>query len=449
MVRDEETEEEEVHGLTFLQLSPRKRAAALISKGKHTPGEFQDMVKKEHEDALLRKAEAESMKNDAQDHSAQLEKTLLKLSAQHETLEKKDVQWAKQVQSHSDQVDEKPEEDPMKQMRANREHEKKKALLKMLNVDSKRLHSNKLAAIAAQISTTGPFDKITKLIQELIERLLQEAADEANHKGWCDKEMTEAKEQRGRKSLMVKELNDALANNEARRDILATEVEKLTSEIAELESALEKATKQREEESEENGVTVKEAEEGKQAIEEALDMLDKFYKTAAKNTVLAQTAQAPEMPDAGFDEAYTGGQAGAKGILGMMEVIRDDFARTVKVTETAEKTAAKDFMEFETETKMSLATKTNTKTAKEQELAETNDTIGVDGESMETEQKLLDKSLQELIELQPACVPKVESYEERVAKREQEIQSLKKALCTLDANGPVQTESADCDGFEG
>merc|ERR1719359_2308575 len=194
------------------------------------------------------------MKVDASEHNAQLEKTLEKLSAQHEEQEKKDAKWEKQVQSHADNVQEKPEEDPMKQMKANIEHEKKKALLKMLKVDSNRLHSTKLAAIAAQISSTGPFDKITKLIQELIERLLQEAADEANHQGWCTKSMTEAKEQRNRKAVAIKELNDVLANNEARRDVLTTDVEKLTAEIEELESALSKATKEREDESEENGV---------------------------------------------------------------------------------------------------------------------------------------------------------------------------------------------------
>lgn len=441
-------DEEEERGLAFLQLSPRKKVAALISKSKLAPGEFQDMVRKEHQDSLLRKAEAESMVVDANEHNAELEKTLEKLQAQHDAQEKRDAAWEKHVHSHADNVEEEHEQDPMKQMKLNREHEKRKNIMKMLTVDSKRLHSTKLAALSAQISSTGPFDKITKLIQELIERLLQEAADEANHQGWCNKAMTEAKEQRGRKSSMVAELNELLATNEARRDILDTEVEKLTAEIADLEASLEKTTKARDEESEENSATVKEAEEGKEAIEEALDMLDKFYKTAAKNTVLAQTHQVPEMPDAGFDGAYTGGQSGAKGILGMMEVIRDDFARTVKVTEQAEKASAKDFLEFETETKMSLATKTNTKSAKASELAEVIDTINSDKESMLNEQKLLDKSVQELIELQPACVPKVESYEERVAKREQEIESLKKALCTLDENGPVQTEAGDCGTLE-
>merc|ERR1719158_2351463 len=180
-------------------------------------------------------------------------------------------------------------------------------------------------------------------------------------------------------------------------------------------------------------------------------MLDKFYKTQAKNTVLFEVKQIPDMgdmPDAGFDGAYKGGQSGAKGIIGMMEVIRDDFARTIKFTEKAEKTAAKDFMEFETETKMSLAAKTNTNQAKSAELAETQDTIHADNESMVEEQKLLDKALQELLELQPACVPKVESYADRVAKREQEIESLKKALCTLDEQGPVQTEAGDCGSLE-
>merc|ERR1719388_791518 len=103
-------------------------------------------------------------------------------------------------------------------------------------MDSSKLKSREISALAAQISGS-PFDKITKLIQELIERLLQEAADEADHQGWCTKEMTEAKEQRARKALAIKELNDLLANNEAKRDVLEEEIETVTGEIESLEAS--------------------------------------------------------------------------------------------------------------------------------------------------------------------------------------------------------------------
>merc|ERR1719178_479508 len=96
-------------------------------------------------------------------------------------------------------------------------------------------------------------------------------------------------------------------------------------------------------------------------------------------------------------------------------------------------------MEFETETKTSLGTKTVTKTANEGELTEVEASIDEDNTSLVDEQSLLDKSIQEIIELQPACVETGMSYEDRVAKREQEIESLKEALCTLDKEGPEQT----------
>merc|ERR1719231_1747487 len=52
---------------------------------------------------------------------------------------------------------------------------------------------------------------------------------------------------------------------------------------------------------------------------------------------------------------------------------------------------------------------------------------------MESQTELLITAIEELIELQPACIDTGMSYEERVARREQEIESLKKALCILTA----------------
>merc|ERR1719299_208002 len=108
-------------------------------------------------------------------------------------------------------------------------------VIALLKARSTELESPVLAALATKVAA-DPFVKIKKLIQELIERLLQEAADEANHKGWCDKEFGKAKQSRKLKAEAVKTLNENLAKNEALRDKLTEEIAILTKEIAEPEA---------------------------------------------------------------------------------------------------------------------------------------------------------------------------------------------------------------------
>merc|ERR1719327_571708 len=59
-------------------------------------------------------------------------------------------------------------------------------IISLLKGKGQELKSTLLTSLASRIAA-DPFAKIKKLIQELIERLLQEAANEANQKGWCDK----------------------------------------------------------------------------------------------------------------------------------------------------------------------------------------------------------------------------------------------------------------------
>merc|ERR1719169_200893 len=139
-------------------------------------------------------------------------------------------------------------------------------VLTLLKAKSEQIDSPVLAALASRVAS-DPFVKIRKLIQELIERLLQEAADEANHKGWCDKEFGKAKQQRQTKAEMVTSLNTNLGQNEAKRDKLIEEIAKLDKELAELEASLSSTTKMRNDESAENAATVTEAQEGKEAVE--------------------------------------------------------------------------------------------------------------------------------------------------------------------------------------
>lgn len=319
------------------------------------------------------------------------------------------------------------------------------ALLKSKSVELKSTTLASLASSVASTSGADPFAKIKKLIQELVERLLQEAADEANHKGWCDKEIGKAKQGRDMKAADIKALNQQMAGDEAKRDKLIEEIDLLTTEITELTDSLATITKARTDESAENEATVTEAKEGKEAIEEAIDVLSKFYKTAEKAAAASfvqrrATGVDEDMPDAGFDEKNKGGQSASTGILGMMDVIKSDFERTISETEKQEKQANREFLEFETTTKVSLGTKKVGKSAKEAELTETKSDLTEAKDSMMEKQGALDKSIAELIELQPACIDTGMSYQEKVAKREAEIESLKQALCILGTEGPVNTE---------
>merc|ERR1719160_1319180 len=64
----------------------------------------------------------------------------------------------------------------------------KEAVIDVLRTEGNKMKSMLLLRLASQIAA-DPFAKVKKLIQELIERLLAEAAAEANQKGWCDKSL--------------------------------------------------------------------------------------------------------------------------------------------------------------------------------------------------------------------------------------------------------------------
>merc|ERR1719401_1833940 len=95
----------------------------------------------------------------------------------------------------------------------------KEAVIDVLRTEGNKMKSMLLLRLASQIAA-DPFAKVKKLIQELIERLLTEAASEANQKGWCDKAQADAKQKRDYASEEVEILNGEMAELEARRNKL-------------------------------------------------------------------------------------------------------------------------------------------------------------------------------------------------------------------------------------
>merc|ERR1719171_2730322 len=169
----------------------------------------------------------------------------------------------------------------------------------------------------------------------------------------------------------------------------------------------------------------------------------------APAAALLQAVQGPleVVPDPGFEafDAYRGAQGSAGGILGMMEVIKSDFERTVRITAEQEAKAQTEFQAYVLETKISIAEKEQALKEKQGYLDDAKEALAPAQEKLSLQAGLLKKALTELIELQPACVDTGMSYADRVAMRQAEIAGLKKALCVLESfaeYGPDGTGSS-------
>merc|ERR1719356_552443 len=185
-----------------------------------------------------------------------------------------------------------------------------------------------------------------------------------------------------------------------------------------------KATKLRTEEKAKNTETIADSEEAQTAVAQALSVLKEFYAKAAEATALLQK---PEI----FESPYKGMQAENGGVVGMLEVIESDLARLESDTKAAEATAQKEYDEFMTDSKVDKASKTTDieyKTAKKQDESQA---MVVKKNDLEGTQKELDAALAYFDKLKPSCVDAGVSYEDRVARREDEIKSLKDALRIL------------------
>merc|ERR1719194_270966 len=308
----------------------------------------------------------------------------------------------------------------------------KEKVIKSLVASGNKLGSAVLSALAMRVQA-DPFIKVKKLIQDLIERLVTEAAEEATKKGWCDTEMGKATHTRDSNMAKKMELNANLESLEATKAKLEEDIATLTTEISELNDSLTKQTKLRSDEKAENMDTLDKAKAGLAATKDAYDVLQTFYKKAAKGKVsLLQASPVDADAPAVHSGANKGNQQKAGGILAMLDVIISDFERTIKVTTETEKSAHREFVEFERTSKTSIMSKETGKSQAESDLKSTDSSIVADMDDLDKHQKMLDDTLKELEDLKPACVDTGMSYADRVQKRKDEIDALKKALCELD-----------------
>jgi len=326
--------------------------------------------------------------------------------------------------------------------------DQREAVAFFLEDKARSLHGSRVLSLVAQKVAVDPFKKIVKMIKDMIVKLQEEANEEAEHKGFCDTEMSTNKATRDTKTEESGALKAQAEELTANIEKLATEISELEQGIADIDAAVKTATEERFEEKEKNTATIADAKAGALATGAAMKVLQDFYKKAAMTpegtTVPEPTAepaikwdprianmvlvQVPGAPDT-FEKPYTGMENG--GVMGMLEVVTSDFERLDAETTAAETASAAEYDQFMADSKEDKETKDSSrrmkvteKIDKEGALARTNKDLKSVSEELAAAEAYYEK-------LKPTCIDAGETYEERDARRKAEIESLKEALSIL------------------
>jgi len=302
-------------------------------------------------------------------------------------------------------------------------------VIRMVKDLARKQHAPELAQLASRLGSAirlnhgaDVFAKIKGMISDMVEKLEQEAAEAAELKEWCDKEIGESTEKKEESDALFEKLSTKLNSAEAKSAKLKEEVAQLQKELAELAETQAEMDKIRADEKATYEKNKPELEQGLKGVKLALKILNDYYAKA--------------------DKSHSSSEGAGSGIIGMLEVIESDFTKSITEMVAAEQTAASTYESETNENAIEKTTKEQDVKYKTKEAASldkkaaelTTDRDGVKSE--------LDAVNEYLKSLDDKCTYKVESYEERKARREAEINGLKDALDILESETAfVQTGS--------
>mmetsp|Transcript_37986 Transcript_37986/g.73011 ORF Transcript_37986/g.73011 Transcript_37986/m.73011 type:complete len:702 (+) Transcript_37986:48-2153(+) len=322
------------------------------------------------------------------------------------------------------------------QTRADLAHAEVVVLVKRL---ARQHHSAALAQLASRVAAVlkygaqngeDPFAKVKGLIQDMIAKLQEEAAAEAQEKAYCDEQLAKTKAKK-------EELDDNIEKLTVKIDQATSKSAKLKEEVQELESELAALTKLQAEmdkirqETHADFVTAKDdLELALQGVRKALGVLREYYGGAALlqgGSAMASMMQQPALPP-----AHAKATGAGQGIINILEVVESDFAENLAKENTEEADAQSDYDKTSQENKVAKTLKEQDVKYKTQEiksLKKTLSELSADRESAETEHAAV---MEYYDKIKERCIAKPETYEERKARREAEIAGLKEALSILE-----------------
>jgi len=296
------------------------------------------------------------------------------------------------------------------------------------------------------------FDKIIKMIDDLVGTLKQEQLDDDHKKEYCAAQFDQSDD---KKKALERAGSDAKNAIEVAKESIATAVEEiaaLTAGIKALDKAVADATEQRQEENAEYKDLIASDTTAKEILGFAKNRLNKFYnpkmyKPPAKKELSAEDrivenmsfmqvsahgadTVAPPPPPASMG-AYKKSSESSTGVIAMIDLLVKDLDKEMQTAEVEEKDAQGDYEQMMADSKEKRAEDSKALEDKEGVKANAEKSLVNSKESLASATKELGATLQYIASLHAECDWLLQYFDVRSEARTGEIDALSKAKAVL------------------
>jgi chromosome segregation ATPase len=317
-------------------------------------------------------------------------------------------------------------------------------------------------ALAIQGKKIG-FEKVIKMIDEMVVTLKTEQEDDDHKKEYCAAQFDQSDDKKKSLERAVSDLDTAIA--EAKDGIATTkeEIEALEKSIKALDKSVAEATEQRKEENEDFQQLMASDSAAKEILGFAKNRLNKFYNpklykpppkrelseedraTLAAGGTLAPTeapggiagtgvtvlAQAKPPPPPEAPGAYKKKSGESGGVIAMIDLLVKDLDKEMTVAKTEEKDAQGDYETFMKDSADKRAQDSKSLQDKEGALADMQAALQKDTDSKASTTSELAATLQYIQSLHNECDWLLQYFDVRKEARTSEIDALGKAKAVL------------------
>lgn len=292
------------------------------------------------------------------------------------------------------------------------------------------------------------FDEIIKMVDNMVELLGKEQADDDKHKEFCQEETDKATDEETARTTKVSSVESSLEEQKDAIAAVTEEIKVLSDGIAELDKAVVEATSQRKEEHAAYSEAMQMSEAALQLLEKAKKRLEKFYKPEFLQysqtnleqfdngapsfvQVRAHASADAEMWDSDSDAQETEHKDKSRNVINLMDMIMHDIQGEMKDAELSEKAASDDYMKLMDKSQSSRSGDVKSVTDKEAAKAEMEDKVVAIQEDLSSAQTELTNTKAYIADLNADCTFIMENYDLRKEARASERDGLMNAKAML------------------